>query len=125
MWLHDLKKNYKDRDMIIGRTANLTVAHNGRTNCQFRNKCSLGCPFGAYFSTQSSTLPAAMKNGQLNTCVRGALLQKLLYDKDKKKATGVEVLDGENNEDVYIQCKNYFPECFHIKQRMGIDEFCN
>src|SRR3982751_1467182 len=47
-----LKQHYKDRDMIIGRTANITAAHEGRTSCQFRNKCWLGCPFGAYFSTQ-------------------------------------------------------------------------
>src|SRR6476646_2836441 len=53
-----LKDHYKgERHMIIGRTANLTVPHEGRTNCQFRNKCWLGCPFGGYFSTQSSTLP--------------------------------------------------------------------
>ncbi len=61
-----LKEYYKGaRAMIIGRTANITVPHEGRTNCQFRNKCWLGCPFGAYFSTQSSTLPAAMKTGNL------------------------------------------------------------
>jgi hypothetical protein len=49
--------------MIIGRVANLTVPHNGRNNCQYRNKCDLGCPFGAYFSTQSSTLPARSRPG--------------------------------------------------------------
>jgi choline dehydrogenase-like flavoprotein len=61
-----IKSHYKGaRSMIIGRTANLTQEHEGRTNCQYRNKCWLGCPFGAYFSTQSSTLPAAMKTGNL------------------------------------------------------------
>ena len=53
------------RRIIMGRTANITVAHEGRTACQYRDKCWLGCPFGAYFSTQSSTLPAAMKTGNL------------------------------------------------------------
>src|SRR5690606_32117167 len=55
------------RHMIIGRTANITVpfTDQGRQSCQFRNKCWLGCPYGAYFSTQSSTLPAAMKTGNL------------------------------------------------------------
>ena len=56
-----IKDKFKgDRHMFIGRTANITKPLPGRTNCQFRNKCWLGCPFGGYFSTQSSTLPAAM-----------------------------------------------------------------
>ena len=52
-----LMDHYKNqRAMIIGRTANITLPHYARTNCQYRNKCSLGCPFGAYFSTQSYSL---------------------------------------------------------------------
>ena len=85
------------RKMVMGRSANLTVAHEGRTNCQYRDKCWLGCPFGAYFSTQSSTLPAAVKTGNL-TVRPWSIVTKILYDKDKKKATGVEVLDGETNK---------------------------
>ncbi|HVZ26791.1 MAG TPA: GMC family oxidoreductase [Sediminibacterium sp.] len=93
-----LKDYYKGtRHMIIGRTANITVPHEGRTNCQYRNKCWLGCPFGAYFSTQSSTLPAAMKTGNL-TLRPWSIVTKILYDKDKKRATGVEVLDAETNK---------------------------
>jgi choline dehydrogenase-like flavoprotein len=80
--------------MIIGRVANLTVPHNGRNNCQYRNKCDLGCPFGAYFSTQSSTLPAAAKTGNL-TLRPWSIVTRIVYDKDTKRATGVEVLDGE------------------------------
>ncbi|NCT94409.1 MAG: GMC family oxidoreductase [Chitinophagaceae bacterium] len=93
-----IKEYYKGmRHMIIGRTANLTKEHEGRTACQFRNKCWLGCPFGAYFSTQSSTLPAAMKTGNL-TLRPWSIVTKVLYDKDKKRATGVEVLDAETNK---------------------------
>ncbi len=63
-----IKKYYNDtRHMIIGRSANLTAPINGRTNCQFRNRCWEGCPFGAYFSTQSSTLPARNENGEFNS----------------------------------------------------------
>jgi choline dehydrogenase-like flavoprotein len=90
-----IKAHYADsRRLIIGRVANLTEPHNGRNNCQYRNKCDLGCPFGAYFSTQSSTLPAAVKTGNL-TLRPYSIVTKLLYDKDRKKATGVEVLDAE------------------------------
>ncbi len=103
-----LKEYYKGaRAMIIGRTANITVAHEGRTACQFRNKCWLGCPFGAYFSTQSSTLPAAMKTGNL-TLRPWSIVTKILYDKDKKRATGVEVLDAETNKTYTFNSKIVF-----------------
>jgi choline dehydrogenase-like flavoprotein len=103
-----IKDHYKGkRAMIIGRTANITVAHEGRTACQFRNKCWLGCPFGAYFSTQSSTLPAARATGNL-TLRPWSIVTKILYDKDKKRATGVEVLDGENNKTYTYHAKIIF-----------------
>jgi choline dehydrogenase-like flavoprotein len=93
-----IKDHYKgQRHMIIGRTANLTAPIPGRTACQFRNRCWEGCPFGGYFSTQSSTLPAAMATGRL-TVRPFSIVTRLLYDKDKKKATGVEVLDAETNK---------------------------
>jgi choline dehydrogenase-like flavoprotein len=93
-----IKTHYKDkRRMIMGRSANLTKAINGRSNCQYRNKCWLGCPFGAYFSTQSATLPAAVATGNL-TLRPFSIVTKILYDKDTKKAKGVEVLDAETNQ---------------------------
>lgn len=93
-----IKAHYKgDRHMVIGRAANLTKALPGRTNCQYRSKCSLGCPYGGYFSTQSSTLPAAVATGNL-TLRPFSIVTKILYDKDTKKAKGVEVLDAETNK---------------------------
>ena len=93
-----IKEHYKGlRHMIMGRTANLTVPHHDRANCQYRNKCWLGCQFGAYFSTQSSTLPAAMATGNL-TLRPFSIVTKILYDKDSKKAKGVEILDAETNQ---------------------------
>ena len=103
-----IKDYYKgERAMIIGRTANLTQALEGRTNCQFRNKCWLGCPFGAYFSTQSSTLPAAMKTGNL-TLRPWSIVTKIMYDKNTKKATGVEVVDAETNKTYVYNAKIIF-----------------
>jgi choline dehydrogenase-like flavoprotein len=93
-----IKQHYENkRAMIIGRVANITVPHTGRTNCQYRNKCWLGCPFGGYFSTQSSTLPAAMKTGNL-TLRPFSIVTEIIYDKDTKKAKGVRVLDAETNK---------------------------
>ncbi len=103
-----LKAHYNNqRSMIIGRVANITVPHEGRTNCQYRNKCWLGCPFGGYFSTQSATLPAAMKTGNL-TLRPWSIVTKVLYDKDKKRATGVEVLDAETNKTYVYNAKIVF-----------------
>jgi choline dehydrogenase-like flavoprotein len=95
------------RLITIGRTANLTAPLPGRSQCQYRNKCWLGCPFGAYFSTQSSTLPAAMKTGNL-TVRPFSIVTKVLYDKDTKKATGVEVLDAETNQTYEYKSKVVF-----------------
>jgi len=95
-----IKKAYGGKRLMIhSRTANITQPkpEQGRTNCQYRNKCWLGCPFGAYFSTQSSTLPAAMKTGNL-TLRPFSIVSQVLYDKDKKRARGVEVIDAETNQ---------------------------
>ncbi|WP_028298359.1 GMC oxidoreductase [Olivibacter sitiensis] len=93
-----VKAHYKgERNFIIGRVANITVPHKGRVNCQYQNKCWLGCNFGAYFSTQSATLPAATATGNL-TLRPWSIVTKILYDKDTKKAKGVEILDAQNNQ---------------------------
>jgi choline dehydrogenase-like flavoprotein len=93
-----MKEYYKGtRHLIIGRVANLTAPLPGRTQCQYRNRCWEGCPFGGYFSTQSSTLPAAVATGNL-TVRPFSIVTKLLYDKDTKKAKGVEIIDAETNK---------------------------
>jgi choline dehydrogenase-like flavoprotein len=103
-----IKAHYKNnRHMFIGRVANLTKAIPGRTQCQFRNRCWEGCPFGGYFSTQSSTLPAAVKTGNL-TVRPFSIVTKILYDKDTKKARGVEVLDAETNKTYEFSSKILF-----------------
>lgn len=103
-----IKEHYKGkRHMIIGRAAHVTGPLAGRTQCQYRNKCGLGCPFGGYFSTQSSTLPAATKTGNL-TLRPWSIVTKVLYDKDKKKATGVEVLDAQTNQTYEYKAKIIF-----------------
>ena len=103
-----IKRAYKDqRHMFIGRVANLTEAIPGRTKCQFRNRCWEGCPFGGYFSTQSSTLPAAQATGNL-TVRPWSIVTKIIYDKNTKKATGVEVLDAASNKTYEFYSKIVF-----------------
>ena len=103
-----IRAHYKNkRHMFVGRTANITQNHQDRVACQYRNRCWRGCPFGAYFSTQSSTLPAAMKTGNL-TLRPFSIVSKILYDKDKKRATGVEVVDAETNKTIEYKAKIIF-----------------
>ena len=92
-----LEKQYDGkRKLISSRTANLTQALTGRGACQYRDACWLGCPYGAYFSTQSSTLPAAMKTGRL-TLKPFSIASEIIYDKDRKRAKGVRVVDAVTN----------------------------
>ncbi|MFT3682584.1 MAG: GMC family oxidoreductase [Ferruginibacter sp.] len=105
-----IKEHYKgSRHMFIGRSANITLPkpEQNRVNCQYRDRCWRGCPFGAYFSTQSSTLPVAMATGNL-TVESNKIVSKVLYDKDKKRATGVEAIDAETNKTVEYKAKVVF-----------------
>jgi choline dehydrogenase-like flavoprotein len=103
-----LRKLYDGRRRIIpGRTANLTEKLEGRYPCQYRNACWLGCPYGAYFSTQSSTLPAAVATGRL-TLKPWAIVTELVYDKDRKRVTAVRVLDAVTNQSAEYVSKVVF-----------------
>jgi len=103
-----IKSHYKGkRHMFIGRSANITQNHHDRTSCQYRDRCWRGCPFGAYFSTQSSTLPAAMATGNV-TLRPFSIVTRILYDKDKKKATGVEIIDAMDNKTYEFKSKIVF-----------------
>lgn len=105
-----IKQHYKGkRHMFIGRSANITEPRpeQNRVNCQYRNRCWRGCPYGAYFSTQSATLPAAMATKKL-TLRPFSIVTKVLYDKNTKRATGVEVLDAETNQTIVYKAKVIF-----------------
>ena len=95
------------RRLISSRTANLSQPLPGRSACQYRDACWLGCPYGAYFSTQSATLPAAVATGRL-TLKPWAIVTEVLYDKDRKRANGVRVLDGITNETTDYSAKVVF-----------------
>ena len=94
--------HYAPARMIMGRCAHLTKpteAHmaQGRLPCQARSMCERGCSFGAYFSTQSSTLPAALKTGRLRIATN-AIVHSVIYDARTNRATGVRVIDSETME---------------------------
>jgi len=87
-----ISARWPERRLMVGRTANLTEAKEGRAKCQYRAICQRGCSFGAYFSTQSSTLPAAQAAGNL-TLVTDAVVEKVDYDPATQRVTGVRWID--------------------------------
>lgn len=97
-----VESKWKDRWVTIGRTAHLTEPlavgqpdhenPGGRSQCMMRNRCMRGCPYGGYFSSLSSTLPAGEKTGNL-TIKTDAIVHEVMYDATSGKATGVRVID--------------------------------
>ncbi|MEO0369109.1 MAG: GMC family oxidoreductase [Pseudomonadota bacterium] len=116
-----IAENFGGRVMTQGRIAHLTAPnpdiHKGRGSCQYRNRCMRGCPYGAYFSSNSSTLPAAYATGNL-TMRPFSIVTEIMYDKDAKKATGVKIIDTNTNEEVEF----YSKIVFSCASAVGVDE---
>ena len=105
-----LSNNYNDRVMTIGRTAHSTEGTkpgSGRSSCQYRNRCMRGCPFGAYFSSVTSTLPAAEATGNM-TLRPNSIVHEVIYDDSSQRATGVRVIDTETKETIEFKAKVIF-----------------
>lgn len=102
-----IEKEFPGRIMTIGRVAHLTEPLNGRGQCQFRNRCDRGCPYGAYFSSNAVTLPAANATGNL-TIRPYSIVNSIIYDDKKGKATGVRIIDAETNEHIEFYAKIIF-----------------
>lgn len=96
-----MREKFKHRILTIGRAAHLTKAdpaiHGNRGSCQYRNRCMRGCPYGAYFSSNSATLPAAEATGNL-TLRPDSIVERILYNPKTGKADGVRILDAETHE---------------------------
>ncbi len=105
----EVYKNLDGRIITAGRIAHITgdTPFEGRTKCQFRNRCSRGCPFGGYFSSNSSTLPAAERTGNL-TLRPDSIVSEVIYDPDTKKASGVKVIDRLTKEELVFNAKVIF-----------------
>ena len=98
-----MAKRYNgQRPVIIGRCAHLTKPQpihyqQGRAQCQNRNLCQRGCPYGGYFSSNASTLPWAAKTGKM-TLQPDSVVHSIIFDEKKNKATGVRVIDAHTNQ---------------------------
>ena len=102
-----IAKKFSDRQLINARVANLSQPHNGRGGCQFRARCSRGCPYGAYFSSNSSTLPAAYATKKL-TLRPFSIVTEVIYDANTSKAKGVRIIDAESGEAMEYYAKVIF-----------------
>lgn len=107
-----IAKAYSDRHVIIGRCAHLTQPKDlhlqqGRGQCQARNLCYRGCPFGAYFSSNASTLPWADRTGNL-VLQADSVVHFIIYDEAQQRATGVKVIDRLTKEERYFYAKIIF-----------------
>lgn len=103
-----IKKHFPERLLTIGRTTNITQRHNNRGPCLNRNRCNRGCPFGGYFSSNSSTLPAAAATGNM-TLRPDSLVSEILFDNDTQRATGVRVIDSNTHE-----VRDYFAKIIFV-----------
>ncbi|RXK46577.1 GMC oxidoreductase [Aquirufa rosea] len=109
----EMKKHYKGtRPVIIGRCAHLTDPQpihfqQGRAQCQQRDLCQRGCPYGGYFSSNSSTLPWAEKTGNL-TLRPNSVVHSIIYDEKSGKASGVKVIDTKTKEEILYYAKIIF-----------------
>jgi choline dehydrogenase-like flavoprotein len=124
-----IRAEWPDRVVTIGRTANLTREKDGRSACQYRSICARGCSYGAYFSTQSSTLPAAQKTGNL-TLVTDAVVEGIDYDPTTKRASGVRVLDAKSGKRTTYRARIVFLNAgsfnsVHLMLRSTSDAFPN
>ncbi len=107
-----LKTHYKNRHVISARCAHLSKPNQihidqGRTQCQNRDLCQRGCPFGGYFSSNASTIPWAEKSGNM-TLRPHSVVQSIIYDEQKGKATGVRIIDTNTKEAIEYHAKIIF-----------------
>lgn len=106
-FIDSVEARFTDRRVICSRTANLTEEKPGRSKCQYRNICSRGCSFGAYFSTQSATLPAAKATGRL-TLVTDTFVVRIVQDPVSGRAVGVNAIDVKTRKAVSYSASTFF-----------------
>jgi choline dehydrogenase-like flavoprotein len=107
-----VQDGFNGRPVMMGRVAHLTEtkpwhAALGRGTCQNRNRCGRGCPFGAYFSSNAATLPAANNTGKL-TIRPNMVVHSIIMDNNTNKAKGVLIIDGETNKTIEVFAKVIF-----------------
>jgi choline dehydrogenase-like flavoprotein len=112
-YFQKMMKEKLNRPVTIGRVANLTQPEEhhtelGRANCQYRNKCRRGCPYGGYYSSMAGSIPAAARTGNL-TMVHDSIVAEIIYDGIKGKATGVRIVNQHS-----LKTEDYFAKIIFL-----------
>ncbi len=108
----NIHQHWPDRHLVQGRWAQLSEPKDihleqGRGKCQSRNLCMRGCPYGGYFSSNTSTLPWAEKTGNL-TVRPFSVVHSVVFDEKTNKASGVKVMDTNTKEEILFTAKVIF-----------------
>ena len=82
------------------RVAQLTQMLHNRPPCHYCGNCVNGCDVGAMFSTISSTLPPALKTGNV-TLLCYFVVSHVLMD-GENRARGVRYIDRHTKHDIEI-----------------------
>ena len=102
-----LTKHFDDRMLTIGRAAVLTRVHKGRAPCHYCGYCHRACITGSYFSSLSSTLPAAQKTGHL-TIRPYSMVHNLNFDSKARRVSGVKVIDAQSKAALEFKARIFF-----------------
>ena len=116
-----INEKYNDRTLTIGRVAHISKGNKPgarRVSCQYRNRCTRGCPYGAYFSSNSSTLPAAESTGNLSLRPN-SIVSEVIFDNSKQKASGVRVIDTRTKKTIEFKSK-----IIYVPQQLPLQQFC-
>lgn len=92
-----IRAHYPERYLTIARAAVLTEPIGDRLPCHYCGPCRRGCSTGSYFSSLSSTLPAAQATGNI-TLRPDSIVHSIIYDEELGRATGVRVVDAHTRE---------------------------
>jgi choline dehydrogenase-like flavoprotein len=107
-----IKEHYSDRHLIQARCAHITDPQpihleQGRAKCVNQAMCNRGCIYGGYFSSNASTLPWAMKTGNL-TIRPHSVVHSIIYKNGKNRAVGVRVMDAQTRQSIDFYARIIF-----------------
>ncbi len=86
------------------RLAQLTRNHNNRPSCHYCGNCVNGCDVGAMFSTVSTTLPPALKTGNLEVRTDSIVAQVRMNNENR--ARGVTYIERYTKKSVEVDARH-------------------
>jgi choline dehydrogenase-like flavoprotein len=69
--------------------------------------CSRGCPYGAYFSSQSATIPVAKLTKNLSI-LTNCIVKEIVFDEKTQKASSISIIDSITKKEATYFSKVFF-----------------